>query len=137
MMRVLCSFVLCQSVVALPPLAAVGKKPATNAEKIVGTWEFVKSKYNVPIPFGTTFKLAKNGKLTVVVITGLADGFCVEGTYKVKSDKLIISRKGPDAKEKSDTYTIKKLTNTELVIEDQYGCVLEFKSKVAREKGGK
>jgi uncharacterized protein (TIGR03066 family) len=88
---------------------AEAKKPATNAEKIVGTWVFVKSKYNVPIPFGTTFKLAKNGQLTVVVITGLADGFCVEGTYKVKGDKLIISRKGPDAKEKSDTYTIKKL----------------------------
>jgi uncharacterized protein (TIGR03066 family) len=115
---------------------AEAKKPATNAENIVGTWEFVKSKYNVPIPFGTTFQLTKDDKLTVVVITGLADGFCIEGTYKVKGDKLIISRKGPDAKEKSETYTIKKLTNTELVIEDQYGGVLEFKSK-ARGKGGK
>src|SRR5260370_42490008 len=84
---------------------AEGKKPATNAEKIVGTWVFVKSKYNVVIPFGTTFQLAKNGKLTVIVITGLADGFCVEGAYQVKGDKLITSRKGPDAKERSDTHT--------------------------------
>ena len=136
-MRALCSLVLCLSVVALPVVRAEDKKPATNAEKIVGTWEFVKSKYNVPIPFGTTFKLAKNGKLTVVVITALDDGFCVEGTYQVKGDKLITSRKGPDAKEKSETHTIKKLTNTELVIEDKFGGVLEFKSKAAHEKVGK
>jgi hypothetical protein len=36
-MRVLCSLVLCWSVVALPSVRAEGKKPATNAEKIVGT----------------------------------------------------------------------------------------------------
>src|SRR5260370_31390861 len=133
----MCSCVLGWRIVALPVGRAEGKKPATNAEKIVGTWVFVKSKYNVVIPFGTTFQLAKNGKLTVVVIMALDDGFCVEGTYKVKGDKLITSRKGPDAKERSETHTIKKLTNTELVIEDKNGGVLEFKSKAAPEKVGK
>ena len=130
-------FALVACVVLSGAARAEAKKPATNAEKIVGTWVFVKSKYNVVIPFGTTFQLAKNGKLTVIVITGLADGFCVEGTYQVKSDKLITSRKGPDAKERSETHTIKKLTSTELVIEDKYGGVLEFKSKAAPEKVGK
>ena len=131
-MKTLLTLVAC--VVLSGAAQAEAKKPATNAENIVGTWEFVKSKYNVPIPFGTTFQLTKDDKLTVVVITGLADGFCIEGTYKVKGDKLIISRKGPDAKEKSETHTIKKLTNTELVIEDKYGCVLEFRSKAAHAK---
>jgi uncharacterized protein (TIGR03066 family) len=131
-MKTLLTLVAC--VVLSGAAQAEAKKPATNAEKIVGTWVCLGSKYNVPYSVGMTFKLAKNGKLTIIIPTSLADGFCVEGTYKVKGDKLIISRKGPDAKEKSETHTIKKLTNTELVIEDKYGCVLEFRSKAAHAK---
>jgi hypothetical protein len=109
-MRVLCSFVLCLSVVVLLAVGAEGKKSATNAEKIVGTWEFVKSKEKVPIPFGSTFTFAK--------------------------DPAGQGRQADRDPAGQGRQTIKKLTNTELVIEDKNGYVLEFKRK-AGEKVGK
>jgi uncharacterized protein (TIGR03066 family) len=118
-MRILWSFVLCLTIVALP--ACSGGK---NADKIVGTWEAVKGE----VPAGSTIEFTKDGKMKLNIKAG-GQTISVEGTYKVDGDKLTTTGKGPDGKEKTETVKIKKLTDKELVIEDEKGKTEEFKKQ--------
>ena len=65
-----------------------------------------------------------------VKMTGKADGkeFVFDGTYAVQGNKLTGTMKTSDSEEKG-TLTIKKLTDKELVTEDEAGRVLEFRRK--------
>ena len=120
-MRILCSLVLCLSVVALPAVGAEGKKPATNAEKIVGKWA------NLQV-LGETFEFTKDGKLKATLrAPGTDKPLTIEGTYKVEADKLTITTKGADGKETTETVKIKELTDKKLVAEDDKGRILELK----------
>jgi uncharacterized protein (TIGR03066 family) len=98
----------------------------SNAEKIIGRWEVVKSEG--PTPPGSTFEFTKDGKMKMtVMIKGKEE--TVQVSYKVEEDKITVTMKGPDGKENSETATIKTLTDTKLVTEDAKGKVEEFKKK--------
>jgi uncharacterized protein (TIGR03066 family) len=68
-------------------------------------------------PVGTTIEYTKDGKMKM---KGKADGkeFVFEGTYVVEGNKLTGIMKTSDREEKG-TLTIKKLTDKELVTEDE------------------
>jgi uncharacterized protein (TIGR03066 family) len=102
--------------------AAHGQDPTKKPASIVGTWRPTKGE----IPAGATVEFTKDGKmkLTVTVSGQTVTG---EATFKVDGDRITTSRLGPDGKEKADTAKIKKLTDKELVIEDDKGRALEFK----------
>src|SRR5262249_21219182 len=93
---------------------------------IVGVWELTKAGEGGP-PVGTTMEFTKDGK---VKMSGKADGkeFALDGTYVVEGQKLTATIKSADRTEKG-TVTIKKLTDEELVTQDENGRVLEFKRK--------
>jgi uncharacterized protein (TIGR03066 family) len=105
-------------------------KDKTNKEKIVGTWVLEKpDKPKGGLPPGATIEFTKDGKLK---LSAKQDGkeISVEGTYSVDGDKLKTTGQGPDGKEQTDTDTITKLTDKELVIKDsKSGEELTFKKK--------
>src|SRR5215469_3814151 len=75
----------------------------SNAEKIIGRWEVVKSEG--PTPPGSTFEFTKDGKMKMtVMIEGKEE--TVQVSYKVEEDKMTVTMKGPDGKENSETATI-------------------------------
>lgn len=102
------------------------EKKADNKVLIVGVWELTKASEDRP-PVGTTMEYTKDGK---VKMTGKAKGkeFVFNGTYVVEGNKLTGTMKTSDREEKG-TLTIKKLTDKELVTEDEVRRVLEFKRK--------
>jgi len=102
-----------------------GEQKADNKTLIVGVWELTKAGDGGP-PLGTTLEFTKGGNLKM---RGKADGkeFVFEGTYIVEGNKLTHMLKILDRDEK-DTTTIKKLTNKELVMDNEVR-VLEFKRK--------
>ena len=100
-----------------------GKKAASNADKIVGTWEVTKG---AEMPAGATVEFTKEGKLKATVKAG-EKSITSEGTYKVEGDSLMTVMKTPE--EKKETLKIKSLTDTKLVTEDEKGKTDEFKKK--------
>lgn len=114
-------FVLGLAVAATSAALAQDKKEPTNKEKIVGIWEVTKS---ADAPVGALVEFTKDGKMK---LTAKIDGkeITLEGTYTVDGDK--INTIGP--KGEKETAKIKKLTDTELAVEDQKGKVDEFKRK--------
>jgi uncharacterized protein (TIGR03066 family) len=105
-------------------LAVCAQDPTKTAGKIVGTWKPTKGE----IPASTTVEFTKNGKMKLNIKAG-GRTISLEGTYKVDGDKLTTTGKGPDGKEKTVTVKIKKLTDKELVIEDEKGKTEEFKKQ--------
>jgi uncharacterized protein (TIGR03066 family) len=100
------------------------EKKDSNKEKIVGTWEWSKSDEG----FSAVYVFSKDGK---VKLTGKKDGKeeIVEGTYSVEGDKVTVALKFGDNEEKH-TFTIKKLTDTEMVaFDEKKGKSLELKRK--------
>jgi uncharacterized protein (TIGR03066 family) len=105
------------------------KDDKTNKEKIVGTWVLEKPADPNGLPAGTVFEFTKDGK---VKVSAKVDGkdINLEGTYSVDGDKLKTVIKDSSGKEHSDTDTITKLTDKELVIKDsRSGELLTFKKK--------
>jgi uncharacterized protein (TIGR03066 family) len=102
------------------------EKKSDNKTLIVGVWELTKADNGGP-PVGTVMEYSKDGKIRM---TGKANGkeLVANGTYVVEGNKFTGMLKTPDREEKG-TVTIKKLTDTELVTEDDAGRVLEFKRK--------
>lgn len=94
----------------------------SNADKIIGKWEPATAD---PKSGGIVLEFTKDGKM-LIAVTGLPKA--MEGTYKVEGDKLTTTGKGPDGKEKTESGTIKTLTDTKLVIEKD-GKADEFKRK--------
>jgi uncharacterized protein (TIGR03066 family) len=105
------------------------KAELTNKEKIVGTWEFVKTaeEKGAPPP-GTTFEFTKDGKLIMTMKLGEKE-VKMDATYTADGDKLTITGKGPKGNEKTDTDTITKLTDKELHTKNAKGQTTEFKKK--------
>lgn len=105
------------------PLLAQGKDDP--AQKLVGVWEVTKSAGD--LPNGTTIEFTKDGKLKAVLKADDQE-IKLEGTYKLEKDKIAVKVKvGEETIE--ETVTIKKLTNTELEIEDKEAKVTTFKKK--------
>src|SRR5262249_44882197 len=102
------------------------EQKADNKTLIVGVWELTKADKGGP-PIGTVMEFTKDAKLKM---TGKADGkeLVADGTYVVEGNKFTGILKTPD-REGKGTATIKKLTDKELVTEDEVGRILEFKPK--------
>jgi uncharacterized protein (TIGR03066 family) len=98
-------------------------KKDDNKTKIVGVWEGVKGDAK-----GATVEFTKDGKIKINLE---ADGkkITIDGAYEMEMDGASIKTtlKGPDGKEHKETMKIKKLTDKELVTEDEKGKEDEFK----------
>jgi uncharacterized protein (TIGR03066 family) len=100
----------------------------TNKDKILGTWELVKSEEKAGPPPGTLVDFAKDGKLKITVkVEG--NEMSMPGTYKVEGEKLTITTKDAQGKEKPETETITKMTDKEFVTKNEKGKTTEFKKK--------
>jgi uncharacterized protein (TIGR03066 family) len=104
------------------------KEKASNKEKVVGTWELVKTDAKEAPPPGTIVEFRKDGKMKVIVTVG-EKKITVEGSYSIEGDMLKTKMTGPDGKEISDTDTITKLTDKEMSLKDKKGVKTEFKKK--------
>jgi uncharacterized protein (TIGR03066 family) len=105
------------------------KDAKIDKDKIVGTWVLEKPETPKNLPPGTNLEFTKDGKLK---LRAKSDGQSIEvdGTYSVEGDKLKTTAKDQDGKEQTDTDTITKLTDKELVIKDsRSGEELTFKKK--------
>jgi uncharacterized protein (TIGR03066 family) len=101
------------------------EEKADNAKLLVGAWEVTKTEKDAPLAVGTTVEFGRDGK---VKTTAKKDDKEVvkEGTYEFEKGKLIIKM----APNNPNVLSIKKLTDTELVIaHDEGGKVIEFKRK--------
>ena len=101
------------------------EKKADNAKLIDGVWEVVKSDEGKP-PNGTVFEFTKDGKTKM---SSKPDGKAVnfQGTYSVVSDKLTLVYDDGSGNEKKQTVKIKRLTATELVLEDKNSKSVDLK----------
>src|SRR3954471_13762035 len=94
------------------PASAAPLQPSGGG-KLVGTWELVKGD-----PAGATVEFTQDHKLKFRAKIG-EQTVTLEGTYSVNKDNLTVNLKTPDGKDQSETLTIKKLTDKELVIEEK------------------
>lgn len=99
-------------------------KDKDNAAKIIGVWEVVKSE---AMPPGATLKFTKDNKIEMSAKFG-DKALTIDGTYKVKEDKLEVTL-NLGGKTRSDSATIKKLTATELQLQDEKGIIADYKKK--------
>ncbi|SRR5579871_1305381 len=108
--------------------ALAAPAPKSNQTKILGVWEVIKSDDGTPPK--TTIEFTRDGKLKVKTKVG-DQTLTMDGTYKLEGDKLTVTLMTPDEKEKevTDTVTITKLTDKELITKDQKGKVDQFKKK--------
>jgi uncharacterized protein (TIGR03066 family) len=102
------------------------KKDAEKAtkDKLVGMWVATKG----DIPEGATLEFSKEGKLKLVVtVDGKATAN--DATFEADGDTLTVAHKASDGKDVKEKVKIKKLTDKELVMEDEKGKVMEFARK--------
>jgi uncharacterized protein (TIGR03066 family) len=106
-----------------PPADKKEKAKSSNAEKIVGSWEFTRGEMSA----GSVVEFTREGKFKM---TGTLEGkvITVEGSYKVEGDKITITRR-EGSKEATETGTIKTLNETTLITRDEQGKIDEFKKK--------
>jgi uncharacterized protein (TIGR03066 family) len=90
-------------------------KDETNKAKIVGTWMLEKPQKPKNFPPGATIEFTKDGKLLFRAIL-MGRDISHEGTYSVHGDKVTTTSKDPEGKDQSDTDTIIKLTDNQLVV---------------------
>src|SRR4051794_11492604 len=110
----------------LTALAAEGKKADANKEKLVGTWEGGKAEQGA-LPVGSLVDFGKDGKAKVTAVRGGKES-TAEGSYTVEGNKLTVTLKHGE-KEVKHAITIKKLTDTEFVSENENNKTAEFKRK--------
>jgi uncharacterized protein (TIGR03066 family) len=123
-MRLMATGLLVLGIVA--GVRADDKKADTTKEKLLGKWEVVKGDEGAP-PVGTVVEFIKDGKLKVIHKQGDKE-VTLEGTYTLDDMKVSVVLKQED-KEIKHTITIKKLTDTEFVAENEKGQKAEFKKK--------
>ena len=97
---------------------AGAKGALVTEDKLLGTWEVVKSEAGAPK--GATLEFKKNGKVKQTV-----GGQSLEVDFKIDGDKIIQSQGGKQL----DADTVTKLTDTELITKDKQNKLTEFKKK--------
>ena len=110
----------------LTALAAEEQKADANKDKLVGTWEVVKAEQGA-LPVGSLVDFGKDGKAKVTAVREGKES-TAEGSYTVEGNKLTVTLKHGE-KEVKHAITIKKLTDTEFVSENERGKTAEFKRK--------
>lgn len=99
------------------------EKTASNQDKLVGSWELVKSERGAVVAGNVTLTFARDGQFTFEVKN---KGTTQEGTYAVEGDKLKTTTPKDDVDDKK-VKVIKKLTDTVLVLADEKGKKDEYK----------
>jgi uncharacterized protein (TIGR03066 family) len=126
-MKILATAIACSLMLTLAGLsfAADTKEDVkTNKDKLVGVWEVTKGE---TAPVGATVEFTKDGKMIVIIKDG-DKTVKLDGTYTVEKDSITSVLKEED-KEHKETVKIKKLTDKELVVEEEKGKTIEFKKK--------
>jgi uncharacterized protein (TIGR03066 family) len=113
-------------VVAFAAAVSAQDKEKGNAEKLVGTWQLVKSDQDVPDGVKFFVELAADNKMTVRVEMG-KESLVMKGKYKVDGNKIDYTLTTPDGGKKQEILTIKKLTDDELITVDPEGIKETFK----------
>jgi uncharacterized protein (TIGR03066 family) len=103
-------------------------KGGISKDKVVGTWEVVKSE-EPPPPVGAVVEFGKDGKLKVTHKQDDKD-VTLAGTYTVDGDKINVVIKMED-KEIKHTITLKKVGADTISAENDKGKAVEFKRKKA------
>jgi uncharacterized protein (TIGR03066 family) len=118
-MKVLRLLVVAGLILGVTAARADDKKDDKKAykDKIVGTWVLKKDENPKSPPPGSILEFTKDGKMKFTAKIQDKE-IKLEGTYSVDGDKLTTTMKTPDGKEMSDTDTITKLTDKELVVKD-------------------
>jgi uncharacterized protein (TIGR03066 family) len=98
------------------------KASKIDKSKLVGTWKFVKTDAEDAPPKGSKLQVefTRDGKMTMT-LTFLERDHKSTGTYKVDGDKITRTLKGPKTRERTETATIKELTDKKLVILEKKG----------------
>jgi uncharacterized protein (TIGR03066 family) len=112
-------------------LALVGTAGTDTAKKLVGLWEITKGEGAPP---GATVEFTKDGKLKLHAKIGDKD-FDLTGTYKVEGKKLTVTLEFK-GKSKTDSDTIKSVSDNRLVLEDKDGKVTEMKRVTKKKEKG-
>lgn len=114
-MRTLLFAALSAMALTLTVSAEDKKDEKIDAKKLIGKWE-PKDKEKGK---SAVIEFMKDGKLKVALG---ADGkeFALDGTYTVEGNKLVTTMKFGE-KERKETHTISKLTDTEMVSKDEKG----------------
>jgi uncharacterized protein (TIGR03066 family) len=99
---------------------------ADNAKLILGKWEVVKADEGT-LPVGSLVEFLKDGKMTVTAKKGGQDE-TIDGKYTLEGDTLTVHHKR-DNEERTVKITIKKLSETELMVEGPEGKNISFKKK--------
>src|SRR5271156_7040735 len=117
--------VVALALVGLAGLTSGADDKAGYKDKIIGSWELVKSEGGGPP--GAVVEFTKDGMVTIkITIEGKA--VAMKGTYALEADKLNTVMKDGD-KERKETMTIKTLTAKQLITIDEKGKADEFKKK--------
>lgn len=116
---------LIAALTVLASAAAPIPKDSRPSNPLVGTWVLTKSG-QLPVGVTATIEIAAAGEFTMTVNIG-DQKLMMAGTWKLDGDKLTVTVKGPDGKEKPETMTIKRLDSTELITVDERGQQDEFK----------
>jgi uncharacterized protein (TIGR03066 family) len=103
-----------------------------DEKKLIGKWEPPDAPKDIKI----VVEFAAKGKVTVSAeVGGKAEK--LEGTYKLDGDKLTLNMKSGE-KDRKETVTVTKLTDTELVTKDDKGKEETLKRVMEKkEKKGK
>ncbi|HEX4611174.1 MAG TPA: lipocalin family protein [Urbifossiella sp.] len=117
-------FAVAVGVLAIAFGGATPTRAQDEEKKIVGTWEVSKSD---ELPAGSTIEFTKDGKVHVVV-KEKTEPLKLEGTYTLEKTKLTVKLKLGE-QTIDEVVTIKKLTATDLHLEDKDKKVDEFKKK--------
>jgi uncharacterized protein (TIGR03066 family) len=109
------------AVMVLLAVAVVGAAQTDNAKKLLGKWELVKGEG----PKGAIIEFTDDGKMKLEAKLG-DKAIKADGTYKLQGNS-IATKISFGGKTQSETSTIKKLTDTELIVEDEKGKVEEYR----------
>lgn len=109
-------------------VAAPIPKERAEAEKVVGVWKLVKSSSMTPsgVVINLEMELTLGGEL--ILRQSVNDGpvASYKGQYSVMKYALPYSINYPGGGKKAETLTIKKLTDTEMILVDPDGIQEEF-----------
>ena len=111
-------------VLGLTTCVTAEEKKDEKKASIVGNWTAAKVDPGT-LPEGSVAEFAKDGKFK---ITMKGSDEKIEGTYKVDGDKVALTMKR-DGQERTQNLTIKKLTDTDLILLGPDGKTVEFKVK--------
>jgi uncharacterized protein (TIGR03066 family) len=120
-------------------VAAGDDKEKSNAEKLIGTWQLVKSDSEIPKDVRFVVEFAAEGKMTLRIEKKDGDEkpVVLKGKYKVDGNKIDYTLTTPDGGKKQEVLVIKKLTDDELITEDPDGIKEQFKRLKTEKKGDK